>query len=70
LRAQDRLVPSGQPAYQLDEIELEDWEAQLLSKVDGTRNVADLVALSRQPEMRVYSFLYSLIALTFLDRVN
>jgi len=70
LRAQDRLIPSMQPAYQLYEIELDDWEAHLLTKVNGTRNVTELVALSGRPEMDVYAFLYSLVALTLLEKLN
>src|SRR5262249_15726610 len=70
LRAQDRLGASMQPAYQLHEIELEDWEAPLLTKVDGTRDVAELVALSERPESDVYAFLYSLVALTLLEKIN
>jgi DNA-binding response OmpR family regulator len=68
LSPEDLLTPSLQPAYQLHEIQLEDWEAKLLPKVDGMRSVAELITLTGRPEPLVYSFLYSLVALTFLDR--
>jgi len=70
LKAQDRLVPSMQPAYQLHEIELDEWEARLLTKVNGTRDVTELVALSGRPQLDVYAFLHSLVALTLLEKIN
>jgi DNA-binding response OmpR family regulator len=68
LSAGDRLVPSQQPAYALDEVELERWEAELLPKVDGTRTVTELVQLARRPDHVVYGFLVGLLALKLLDR--
>jgi hypothetical protein len=64
----DQLIPTPQPAFELYEIELEKWEAELLPRVDGTRSVTDLVALSRRPEPVVYAFLYGLVALKILER--
>jgi hypothetical protein len=64
----DKLLPSGQPAYPLHEIKLEDWEAQLLSKIDGTRSVSDLMIEAKRAERTVLSYLYSMVALTVLER--
>jgi two-component system OmpR family response regulator len=63
-----RLIPSLQPAYALHELELERWEAEMLPKVDGTRTVAELVALGGRPEHVINGFLYSLVALSVLER--
>jgi hypothetical protein len=68
LSPEDRLVPTTQPAYRLDEIELERWEAEFLPRVDGTRTLAEAVAFSRRPEQAVYGFLYGLVALKILER--
>ncbi|HVO17860.1 MAG TPA: response regulator [Anaeromyxobacter sp.] len=69
LSPEDRLIPSPQPDYQLHEVELERWEAELLPKVDGTRTMAELVHIAQRPEHVVYGFLYGLVALRILDRV-
>ncbi len=68
LAPEDRVLPSLQPAYALSDIELEKWEAELLPKVDGTRTVSELVALSGRPEHVVMGFLYALVALSVLER--
>lgn len=68
LAPEDRVLPSLQPAYTLSEIELEKWEAELLPKVDGTRTVAELVAIAGRPEHVVHGFLYGLVALSVLER--
>ena len=60
LALEDRLIPSRQPAYPLNEIELERWEAELLPHVDGTRTVAELIAHARRPEPVVQLTLTSL----------
>jgi CheY-like chemotaxis protein len=65
---EDRVLPSLQPAYHLSDIELEKWEAELLPKSDGTRTVAELVAIAQKPEHLVYGFIYGLIALSVLER--
>ncbi len=67
LSPEDRLIPSLQPAYPLNEIELEKWEAEFLPRVDGTRTVAELLALTGRPEHVVYGFLYALMALLILE---
>jgi two-component system, OmpR family, response regulator len=68
VRPEDRLVPSLQPAYGLNEVELERWEAELLPRIDGTRTVAELVALARRPEHAVLGFMSSMLALNILER--
>jgi two-component system OmpR family response regulator len=68
LPADDRLIPTQQPAYGLHEVELEVWEAKLLPRVDGTRTVAELVALAGKPEATVRASLWSLVALEILER--
>ncbi len=68
LSPEDRLIPTPQPAFGLHEVELEKWEAELLPRVDGTRAVAELVALAKRPEHVVYGFLYGLVALKILER--
>ncbi|HCF60659.1 MAG TPA: two-component system response regulator, partial [Myxococcales bacterium] len=68
LAPEDRVLPSLQPAYTLSEIDLERWEAELLPKVDGTRTVAEIVALAGRPEHVVHGFLYGLVALSVLER--
>jgi two-component system, OmpR family, response regulator len=65
---EDRLVPSLQPAYPLQDIELEKWEAQLLPQIDGSRTVAELLGLAGRPEQMVYGILYGLVALTVLEK--
>lgn len=67
LRPEVRLIPSLQPAYQLSEVELEKWEGELLPKVDGTRTVGELLALSGRPEHVASAFLVSLLALSILE---
>jgi DNA-binding response OmpR family regulator len=68
LASDARLAPSRQPAYGLDEVELEKWEGELLPKVDGTRTAAELVRLARRPDHVVYGFLVGLLALKLLER--
>jgi two-component system, OmpR family, response regulator len=70
IRPEERLIPSSQPPYQLNEIELERWEAGLLSKIDGTRNNAELISLSQKPETLARSFLAALMSLGILDKRN
>ena len=67
LSAQERLVPSPDPAFNLSDIELQAWEAHLLPRCDGTRTVADLVRLSGKPENEAWATLVALRALRVLD---
>lgn len=68
LRSEDLMIPSLQPAYQLHEVKLDNWEGELLSKIDGTRSVVELVRLAQRPEHVVWSYLYGLMALNILER--
>jgi CheY-like chemotaxis protein len=68
LAPEDRVLPSLQPAYALAEIDLERWEAELLPKIDGTRTVAELVAIAGRPEHVVHGFIYGMVALSVLER--
>ncbi|MFO0601257.1 MAG: response regulator [Myxococcaceae bacterium] len=62
-----RLLPSQQPAYQLHELELEKWEASLLTRVDGTRTNAEVVALAQKPEHQVKAFLAAMMGVQVLE---
>lgn len=66
--SQDRLMPAQQPAWQLHEIELERWEAQLLPRIDGTRTNAELIALANRPELQVKGFLAAMLGVQILER--
>ncbi|HZI09413.1 MAG TPA: response regulator [Myxococcus sp.] len=68
LQPEDRLIPAVAPAYQLNEVELERWEAELLPKIDGNRTVAELLAFANRPEHVVYGFLVSMLSLGILDK--
>ena len=68
LRAEEVLLPSSDLVYELSDVELSVWEAQLLPQVDGSRSVAELVALSGKPEDAVYAFLYAMLAIRICDR--
>lgn len=66
----DRLNISQQPAYALEEIELERWEKDLLPRIDGTMIVAHLVAMAQRPEHVVLAFLAAMRALNVLEVRN
>ncbi len=68
LRPEDRLIPAVAPAYHLNEVELERWEAELLPRIDGNRTVAELLAYANRPEQVVYGFLVAMLSLGILDR--
>ena len=68
VRAEDRLMPSQQPAYQLHELEIDKWEAGLLSRLDGTRTNAEVFALAGKPEHQVRAFLAALLGVEILER--
>jgi CheY-like chemotaxis protein len=67
VRPEDRLIPSQQPAYQLHELELEKWEAQLLPRIDGTRTNAELFAMANKPEHQVKAFLAAMLGVQVLE---
>lgn len=66
VRPEERLMPSPQPPYQLNEIELEKWEAMLLPRLDGTRTNAEILVLAGKPEHQVKAFLAALLGLEVL----
>jgi hypothetical protein len=68
LALEDRLVPSRQPIYAVREIPLERWESELLALADGSRTVAELIALAKRPEGSVQLSLAVLLALQVLDK--
>ncbi|MFN0061059.1 MAG: response regulator [Myxococcaceae bacterium] len=68
LASSDKLIPSLQPAYPLNEIELERWEAELMPKADGTRTVEELIALAQRPESVVLGFFAAMVALNVLEQ--
>jgi two-component system, OmpR family, response regulator len=68
LRPEDRLIPAVAPAYQLHEVELERWEAELLPKIDGNRTVGELLAYANRPDQVVYAFLVSMMSLGILEQ--
>jgi hypothetical protein len=68
VRTEDRLMPSGQPPYQLHDIELEKWEASLLAKIDGTRTNSEVYALAARAEHQVSAFLAAMMGLQILER--
>jgi hypothetical protein len=67
VRPEDRLLPSLQPAYQLQEVELERWEAELLPLVDGSRTVGDIQSMAQRPEHVVNAFIAAMLALNVLE---
>ncbi|HZH04962.1 MAG TPA: two-component system response regulator, partial [Myxococcaceae bacterium] len=64
----DRFIPSHQPAYQLDEIELERWEVDILPHINGIHTVTELLRKVQKPEHVVYGTLWALTALSILER--
>jgi CheY-like chemotaxis protein len=64
---EERFLPAQNPAYLLNEVELEKWEAELLPKIDGTRTVAELIALSKRPERAVLGIISGLASLQILE---
>jgi two-component system, OmpR family, response regulator len=68
LALEDRLVGSRQPIYAERDIALERWETELLPLADGSRTVAELIALAKRPEGSVQLSLAVLLALQVLDK--
>jgi CheY-like chemotaxis protein len=67
VRPEIRLMPSQHCAYQLHELELEKWEALLLSRIDGTRTNAEIVAMAQRPELQVKAFLAAMLGVQILE---
>jgi len=64
---EDRLIPSQQPAYALNELELEKWEAHLLPRIDGNLTNAEVFAVAGRPEHQVQAFLIAMLGLSILE---
>ncbi|MHB8420420.1 MAG: DUF4388 domain-containing protein [Myxococcales bacterium] len=67
--AEARLRASQDLPYQLTEVSLEPWEAQILSALDGQKTVKDVVALAKRPENAVLATLAALLALQFVEKI-
>ncbi len=65
---EDRPIPAADPIFQLAELELEAWEAQLLSRITGERTVAELVALAGKPTHMVYASLVAFLGLKVIEK--
>jgi CheY-like chemotaxis protein len=61
------LTPAQDPSYLLSDVELEGWEAMLLSRVDATRTTGDLIASARHPADHVRGLLVGLLSLRILQ---
>jgi hypothetical protein len=68
--AGEKLVPSKDPPYQLSEVALEPWEAQLLAAVDGSHDLAELMQIVRRPESVVYATVVALLSLHLIDKAS
>ncbi len=66
--AEDSFRPSQDPPYQLTEIGLEPWEAQMLTLLDGTRSSAEIVNRVKRPENVVFASIAALSALHFIEK--
>jgi len=64
------LAPAADPAFELHRLQLRSREAELLAHADGTKRVADLVALSGLPEREALAFLEACRAMGLLDTVE
>jgi CheY-like chemotaxis protein len=70
LEASVALAPAPDPAFELYALGLRPAEAHLLALADGTKSVADLVALSELPERESLAFLYACRLMGVLDEVE
>jgi hypothetical protein len=68
LALEDRLIPSREPIYPFRDIPVERWESELLALADGSRTVAELIALVKRPEGSVQLSLAVLLALQVLEK--
>ena len=64
------LAPAQDPPFELDRLELRSREAEMLAHADGTKSVADLVALSGLVERDALAFLVACRHLGILDTVD
>lgn len=64
----DRPIPAADPMFHLAELEIETWEAQLLSKITGERTVAELITLAGKPAKQVQASLAALLGLRVIEK--
>jgi len=64
------LAPAPDPGFELYALGLRPAEAHLLSLCDGTKSVADLLALARLPEREAMAFLQACRVMRVLDEVE
>jgi two-component system OmpR family response regulator len=64
-----KLIPSPEPHFNLSDVELQAWEARLLTKANGMRTVRELIELSGKAELDSRGLLVGLRALRILDLV-
>lgn len=70
LPADLHLAPAPDPAFELFALRLGPAQAQLLALADGTKSVADLVALSDLAERDALAFLHACRVMRILDEVE
>jgi hypothetical protein len=70
LPADINLAPATDPAFELYALGLRPKEAHLLSLADGTKSVADLVALSEMGARDARAFLQACRVMRVLDEVK
>jgi DNA-binding response OmpR family regulator len=70
LRDDQKLIPSQDPHFNLSDVELQAWEAHLLTRANGMRPVRELLQLSGKPEMEARGLLVALHSLRILDLVS
>jgi len=70
LRDEQKLIPSRDPHFNLSDVELQAWEAHLLTRANGMRPVRELLQLSGKPEMEARGLLVGLHSLRILDLVS
>lgn len=61
-----RPIPAQDPSYLLSDVELENWEGLLLSRIDGNRTAGELVRVAGKPADAVRGLLVGLCALRIL----
>jgi two-component system, OmpR family, response regulator len=62
-----RPMPSGEPSFNLSDVELQAWEAHLLPRCDGSKTVAELVRSAAKSEYEVLGTLVGLTSLRVLE---
>lgn len=62
-----RPLPSQDPLFSLSDVELQGWEAHLLSHCDGNRTVQELIAATGKPEQEALGTLLALTTMRILE---